>query len=165
MHLAHLARRFVGSLWPFGPGAATEAWVATVVLPGERDLWRRMSRADRRHAAGVARRVEAALGADAERPVLAAALLHDVGKVDAGLGTIGRAGATLIAMVAGPTRAATWRGRIGRYLRHDCRGGQLLQAAGSDPLTVAWARQHHRPPSEWTLAPEVAAALKAADDD
>jgi len=37
--------------------------------------------------------------------------------------------------------------------------------AGSDPLTEAWARQHHRSPDSWTIDPVVAAALKAADDD
>ena len=54
-----------------------------------------MSRADRRHAAGVARRVEVALGDEATRPVLAAALLHDVGKTESGLGTYGRVIATI----------------------------------------------------------------------
>jgi hypothetical protein len=171
MHLAHLARRFVGSLWPFGPGAATEAWVATVVLPGERDLWRRMSRADRRHAAGVARRVEAALGADAERPVLAAALLHDVGKLTSGLGTFGRVVATLAGAATRRRRVERWvagRGfirRIGLYLSHGRLGADMLAMAGSDPLTVSWAREHHNPAGEWSVAAEVGAALHAADDD
>ena len=98
--------------------------------------------------------------------MLAAALLHDVGKVEAGLGTVGRAGADPRRLVVGPEPGpAAWPGRAGRYLRHDRRGGDLLPAAGSDPLTVAWAREHHLPPSEWTLPPEVAGALKAADDD
>jgi hypothetical protein len=44
---------------------------------------------------------------------------------------------------------------------------QLLHDAdvGADPLTVTWAREHHRPPARWTIDPAVAAALKAADDD
>jgi hypothetical protein len=37
--------------------------------------------------------------------------------------------------------------------------------AGSDPLTVAWTREHHRPEAEWTVDPDLGAALKAADDD
>jgi hypothetical protein len=41
----------------------------------------------------------------------------------------------------------------------------LLELAGSDPLTAAWARQHHQPATEWTVEPEIGAALKAADDD
>jgi hypothetical protein len=131
-----------------------------------------MSGADRRHAAGVARRVEQRLGAEAGRPVVAAALLHDVGKVVAGLGVFGRVAATLAALMVGRSRAEGWgetppelAGRLGLYLRHPELGGELLTRAGSDPLTVAWAREHHRPADRWTLPRPVADALKAADDD
>jgi hypothetical protein len=130
-----------------------------------------MSGADRRHAVGVARRVERALGHEATRAVLAAALLHDVGKIEAGLGTYGRVVATLSAKVAGAEMATTWRDqrgfarRVGLYLHHDRIGGDLLELAGSDPLTSAWAREHHRPEDDWTVDPLVGAALKAADDD
>ena len=58
----HLIRRFVGSLWPFGPDQADAAWVAGTLTGEELKLWQRMSRADRRHAVGVAHRVERALG-------------------------------------------------------------------------------------------------------
>jgi hypothetical protein len=54
---------------------------------------------------------------------------------------------------------------VAAYLAHDRLGAKLLAAAGSDPLTVSWARQHHLPPEEWTLLPAIATALKAADDD
>jgi hypothetical protein len=167
----HLVRRFFGSLVPFGPAPADAAWARSQLLDREAALWDRMSRADRRHAAAVARRVERALGADATRPVLAAALLHDVGKVAAGLGTYGRVVATLAGAAAGPGAAGQWsraRGftrRVGLYLRHAELGGDMLALAGSDPLTEAWARQHHLPPDRWTVDPEVAHALKAADDD
>jgi hypothetical protein len=130
-----------------------------------------MSRADRRHAVGVARRAAAALGDRADRPVVAAALLHDVGKVEAGLGTYGRVVATLAAMAAGRETAGMWsegRGftrRVGLYLRHPDIGADLLALAGSDPVTVAWAREHHLPADRWTLPADVAAALHAADDD
>jgi hypothetical protein len=168
---AHLVRRFFGSLRPGGPRRGDEAWVAEVLGPGELELWRRMSGADRRHAVGVARRVERALGTEATPPVLAAALLHDVGKVAAGLGTYGRVVATLAGRAAGTTMVAAWsdrRGitrRVGLYLRHADLGGDMLQVAGADPLTVAWAREHHLPPDRWTLPRSVADALKAADDD
>ena len=85
---AHLARRFFGSLSLRGPGVDAELWVSEQLLPGERALWARMSRADRRHAHAVARRVERSLGHEATRPVVAAALLHDVGKTDSGLGNL-----------------------------------------------------------------------------
>ena len=161
----HLARRFLGSLRPGGPPPADEAWARDVLLAGERPLWDRMSGPDRRHAVGVARRTEEALGPLATRPVVAAALLHDVGKVEAGLGTFARVGATLLAAVAGRERLGRRRGRLGRYVRHDALGADLLATAGSDPLTRTWAREHHLPPDRWTVDPEVGAALKAADDD
>jgi hypothetical protein len=170
-HLLHLVRRFFGSLRPGGPAPADEAWARQQLVPGEVELWARLRGADRRHAAGVARDVERRLGERATRPVLAAALLHDVGKLDAGLGTYGRVIATVSGAVAGRDTAEAWstkRGftrKVGLYLRHDELGAQRLELAGSDPLTVTWAREHHLPPERWTLDPDVAAALKAADDD
>jgi hypothetical protein len=130
-----------------------------------------MSSADRRHAVGVAREVRRSLGIEATRPVLAAALLHDVGKIDAGLHTYGRVVATLCGMVIGREHARLWtRGRgftrrVGLYLLHADLGGDLLALAGSDPVTETWAREHHRPEDQWTLTPTMAHALKAADDD
>ena len=160
----HLARRFVGSLRPGGPRAADVVWVGEQLLPGELALWRAMPGPDRRHSVGVARRVQQSLP-DADRPVLAAALLHDVGKTRVGLRTPGRVVATLVGMARGRERAAQGDGRIARYLRHDAIGADLLEAAGSDPLTVAWTREHHLPRDQWSLPLEVADALKAADDD
>jgi hypothetical protein len=168
---AHLARRFVGSLRPGGPSGSEQAWVDEQLLPDERDLWQRMSGPDRRHAASVAREVQRALGHEASRPVLAAALLHDIGKVESGLRTYGRVIATLSAKVAGPDMAHTWvrqRGfprRVGLYLLHSDLGADLLELAGSDPLTVAWTREHHLPDDQWTVPRHLAEALKSADDD
>ena len=169
--VGHLVRRFVGSLRPGGPPQPEEAWARSQLLPAEARLWARMPGPDRRHAVGVARRVERALGAEATRPVLAAALLHDVGKVESGLRTYGRVVATLAAKAAGAETAHTWRRqrgftrRVGLYLLHPELGGDLLELAGSDPLTVAWTREHHLPPDAWTVPRHLADALKAADDD
>jgi hypothetical protein len=55
--------------------------------------------------------------------------------------------------------------RVGLYLRHAPLGAEMLALAGSEPLTVAWAREHHLPPDDWTVPRDVAGALKAADDD
>jgi hypothetical protein len=168
---AHLVRRFFGSLRPGGPGADAEVWVAGVLSPAELELWRRMSGPDRRHAHGVARRVQRALGHDAGLPVLAAALLHDVGKVDANLRTYGRVIATLSGVLAGRENAELWRTRsgftrkVGLYLLHPDLGGDQLALAGSDPLTVAWAREHHRPEDQWTVPVAIGRALRDADDD
>lgn len=158
----HLARRFFGALDPRGPAAADEGWALDHLLPGEAALWARMSAPDRRHAVGVAREVARALGPRADRPVVAAALLHDVGKVEARLGTLARVPATLLGLLGGRSR---WQGRLGTYLRHDVVGAELLRAAGADPLTSTWAEEHHLPPERWTLPADVAAALKTADGD
>lgn len=167
----HLVRRFLGSLRPGGPRPRDVAWVADRLLPGELAVWTAMPGPDRRHSAAVARRVAEALGPEVPRPVLAAALLHDVGKTAVRLRTPGRVVATLVAAAVGRERAAGWSGRrgpagrVGRYLRHDEGGAELLASVGSDPLTVAWAREHHRPRSSWTVPPAFADALQAADDD
>src|SRR5262245_17706884 len=168
---AHLTRRFFGSLRPGGPSAADEEWAQSKLLPSEVALWCRMSGADRRHAVGVAREVERALGVEATRPVLAAALLHDVGKIESGLGVYGRVVATVCGLIAGRdeakerNRGRGFSRRVGLELLQPDLGADLLGMAGSDPLTEAWARQHHRSPSSWTIDPHIAEALKAADDD
>ena len=171
--LSHLTRRFFGSLRPGGPPRAELDWVDRQLLDREADLWRRMSGPDRRHSVLVARRVERTLGHEATREVLAAALLHDVGKNESGLGTYGRVIATLSGAAVGHdpemirnwTRTQGFTRRVGLYLQHPKLGGDLLGMAGSDPLTEAWARQHHLPAEEWTIDPVAAQALHDADDD
>ncbi|MDW3213135.1 MAG: hypothetical protein R8G01_04000 [Ilumatobacteraceae bacterium] len=122
----HLALRFVTSLSGRPPEVAEEVWAETHLLSGEVALWRRMSNQDRRHSAKVGRRfVEAR--PDATRAEIAGALLHDVGKVECGLGTFGR----VVASVVGPR---TERFRI--YHDHERIGSDLAAAAGSDPATV-----------------------------
>lgn len=171
MKLLHLSKRFFGSLVPLNPRAVDDRWAREQFLEGEAVLWRKMSRADRRHSVGVARRVESALGAEATRPVLAAALLHDVGKIDSRLGTPLRVVATLSAAVAGREMAEVWvqatgvTRRIGLYLLHPSIGGDLLGMAGSDPFTETWAREHHLPPDDCSLPSHLANALREADDD
>lgn len=170
MDLWHNVRRFFGSLRPGAPPAADREWAESHLLPGEVTLWRRMSNPDQRHAVRVARRVEAALGADAPRPVMAAALLHDVGKNDAHLRTYGRVIATTTIWLAGKKSVAAWtqtRGlwrRIGLYAEYPKLGSEALTLAGSDPLTAAWALEHHEPPEAWTVPREIGEVLAAADE-
>ena len=173
----HLAARFFGALDPRGPAPDEEAWAEGWLLPGEQGLWRRMSGPDRRHAAGVAREVSVLLGPpDPDRPVMASALLHDVGKVESGLGTFSRVAVTVAAIGVGRDRLVLpedpsagsrsgLRRRVSDYLTHDRIGADLLEAAGSDPATVAWAAEHHLPPDRWSYDRRTADALKAADGD
>lgn len=177
--LAHLAGRFFGSLSPAGPSPADEDWALRQLLPGELELWRRMSGPDRRHALDVARRAIELLGPEpCPRPVVAAALLHDVGKIETGLGTFARAAVTVAAIVVGRERVVDLGGRAvvgsiprgylqraAAYLTHDRIGAALLRAAGADPLTSTWAQEHHLPEERWSIDHRSASALKAADGD
>ena len=137
-----------------------------------------MSKPDRRHAVGVARDTVRLVGADrSQRDVIAAALLHDVGKIESSFGTFSRVGITLAALTVGRSRLlrwagdtsgsgrTSWRDRIGLYLTHDRLGAKLLEHAGSEALAVSWAREHHMTPEMWTIDPAVGDALKAADAD
>lgn len=167
----HLARRFFGSLRPGGPAARDVVWVDGVLTDAELALWQRMYGPDRRHSVQVARDVERVLGADATRPVLAAALLHDVGKIDTHLRTYGRVVATITVKLVGRDDVVAWRRsrglhrRLALYAMHPQLGGDLLQLAGSDALTVAWAREHHSPTAAWTLPRSIADVLDACDND
>jgi len=161
----HLVRRFVGMLWPGGPKPADDAWARSFLVEGEPALWAQMSGPDRRHAVGVARRVAATTDPTAAPRAMPAALLHDVGKVASGTGPFRRAAVTALALARGRERLAEGEGRTARYLRHDAIGAQLLEQAGSDPVTVAWAREHHLAAEHWTVPPSLGLALKAADDD
>ena len=122
----HLAARFVTSLSTKPPDPADEDWAVSQLLPAERELWHRMSNQDRRHSAKVARRFVVARP-EADRAEIAGALLHDVGKIECGLGTWGRVAATI---VGGRSE------RFRRYLDHEHIGATLAERAGSDPATV-----------------------------
>lgn len=169
MNPLHLPKRFFGSLSNRDVPAADAAWVESNLLAGEIELWNRMSKADRRHAHAVGRRVVALLGDKATRPVIAAAVLHDVGKIEADAGTMLRVVSTFVATAASPSQIESWAGedgwlgRAGRYLRHNETGSEMLRAVGSDELTVKWAREHELPASQWTLPEEISDALYEAD--
>jgi hypothetical protein len=112
--LWHLATRFFGSVLPVGPPKSAEGWATSHLLPGEASLFAAMSGADRRHAIGVARRAIGLLGSPGlpdetpDRAFIAAGLLHDVGKIEARLGTFGRVGATVMAVVFGREKLVAW---------------------------------------------------------
>ncbi len=174
----HLAGRFFVALMPMGPAPADESWALDHLLNGERELWKRMSGPDRRHAIGVARDSIRLLAPDQPpREVVAAALLHDVGKVESSFGTFARAGVTFAGIIFGRSGVLRWAGRapsdgrpsrrarVGLYLTHDSLGAALLENAGSEQLTVSWAAEHHMAPEKWTVDHGIGAVLKAADGD
>ena len=152
--MIHLARRFFQSIVDRGPDPAQEAWLLGLLSATEAALYRQMSAADRSHALRSARCP--ALADDAQR---VAAALHDVGKIQAGLGTWARVGATLMgAIIPGKLR-----GRWVHYRNHPRLGAAMLAEAGSAQLTVVWAAEHHLPSHKSSLPPEVATSLAAAD--
>ncbi len=170
--LVHLARRFVGSVRPGAPAHRDEQWALSKLTDAERELWQQMTNPDRRHAVGVAQMVASELGSEAVRPVLAAALLHDVGKVVSGLRTPARVMATLVWAVVPSAQAprwcdstSAWVRRLGQYHCHPELGERLLVDAGADPITSSWAADHHRPSTQWRIAPHVGVVLKVCDGD
>ena len=141
---AHLVRRFLTSLSRREPGVADTAWADSHLLDTESQLWHRMTVADRRHSIMVARRFES-LGGPWSRDEMAGALLHDLGKLDSGLGTLGR----VVATIVGPRTE-----RFRRYHDHERRGTELLAVAGSSGITIDLVNS--RGPA--------ASALRDADD-
>lgn len=124
--LWHLAARFFTSLPPTPPSVVDEVWVEDRLLPSERELWVQLSNQDRRHSVAVARRFVAARPG-ATREEISGAILHDVGKIDCGLGTFGRVAATLV----GPHTTA-----FRSYHDHEEIGAEMARRAGSEPATV-----------------------------
>ncbi len=163
----HLTQRFLGSVRAPALDDADLVFVRLHLTEPEQGVWDTLGRADRAESVAVARRTAEALGPDVESRWLAAALLHDVGKVDSGLGTFGRVGATLVAGVMSHGRARRMSSRIGRYVNHDDLGAAKLRAAGARPETAAWAAAHHRPERYGStgIPADICAALAAADGE
>jgi len=134
--------------------------------PTEEVLFDAMDDRDRNHSIRVARTVARQTG---DRPVVAAALLHDVGKSRAQLGLVGRIAATMVGVLG--RRSWTRRfamqdgycGRISTYLEYPALGRDMLIDAGSDPLVSSWAAQHHDPPERWSVPIDVGQLLADAD--
>ena len=144
--IAHLTKRFVLSLVPSQVQQIERQWVQSVLSPSEFDVWNNMMVQDRRHSVLVGRRFVK------HRPTalqseIAGALLHDVGKSVARLGTFGRVIATLV----GPRN-----NRFRQYHDHESIGATMLRSIGSDELTISMV--------EGSCVGELRQALNKADD-
>ena len=170
--VTHLVRRFIGSFRSRELTAEQVDWVRTQLTPPEFELFGRMTPNDQAHSVEVAEAVAASAPPDSPDPawVPAAALLHDVGKVDSGATTFERVAATVIEpwapaqltrrMAGGPGPV----GRVGKHITYPEVGASMLATLGSHEHVCAWAAQHHRSESEWTVPVEYARRLRAADD-
>jgi putative nucleotidyltransferase with HDIG domain len=163
----HLATRFFGSLRvrPLRP-ADLELVRATLRGP-ELACWERLGPADRAESVATARSAILALGPHSDEKWVAAALLHDVGKAETGLGPFGRSVATVTAMGLGRRRVRSWTNAFGRYVDHDELGATRLREAGARREAVEWAAVHHRPKLWATtdIPPAVCHILAEADGE
>jgi hypothetical protein len=136
-HSRHLIRRFVTSLSRRMPPAIDVAWVNEKLLENEFELWCRMKPHDQRHSVEVARRFSE-LHPTFSRDEVAAALLHDIGKVESELGIMGR----VVATIAGPKGE-----KFRRYHDHELIGLNLCRKAGSSAETLRlldWSHEELR---------------------
>lgn len=149
----HLVARFFGSVVPRRVRDADRLWVRDKLSPQEFQLWSKMRRADAVESIGVARRVAASANPDdvMRDDMIAAALLHDIGKLDSELGTYGRVVATVAAKLVGRSMVHAWvhssgfTRRCGLYLQHPELGGVRIRLAGGREIAAAWAVAHHEP--------------------
>ena len=154
---------------------ADRAWARALLRPSEYAIWIRQTAYDRRHSVRVARRVEERL---AETPYagearwLAAALMHDVGKAEAGLSPLSRAAAAFVNRIVDLETARRWARsragrlrRIGLYLIHGEVGARLIRDAGGREEVAAWSEAHQEERIERVpgFPPAVVAALTGSD--
>jgi hypothetical protein len=185
---AYRSRQFFGAL-----RARLEeeerAEVAAHLTPAEQHLFYSMDLRDQRHAFDVFRILKS--GGQRDASLLAAALLHDVGKGPirlrervafvllravsprllrrlASVDGAPAGGGQTAARLGGSAFGGGWRGALARSLDHAERGAALAEAAGSTAETVRLIRLHRSPASASSAEPpgdDVALALLQAADE
>ena len=159
VNIAHLARRFAGSWSRRPPGADDLAWVRRWLGDGEWAAWCQLGPVDQRHTIDVARRAVTVLASEPPpRAFVAGALLHDIGKLDADLGTMGR----VVRDDVGCGRGDPGDRGIGApgplsAPRAD-RGPSCAGGSGATRRRSPWWGGPAQPPPDWH------AALREADD-
>ncbi len=171
----HLVARFFGTLVPRRVSAHERLALRDLLTAPELDLWLKMRRADQVESLDVAHRADRTIAADVHQrdEYLAAALLHDVGKLDADFGPYRRAIATIAGAVAGHEMVGAWKQtggftrRCALYLDHGALGAQRIRFVGGRELVAQWAAAHHDP-SAWPtdeIPADVCRALARADGE
>jgi len=139
--------------------------------PAQRELFQRMTVADRRHAVALLRALRAQR--HTHPALMQAALLHDVAKSGAGISVFHRVVIVLLQALRPGWLAwladdggGPWRRPFAQYLHHPTVGAGWAEAAGCLPLAVSMIRRHQLPlsPQSGTLEDELLGHLQAADD-
>ncbi|MEO5975146.1 MAG: hypothetical protein ABIQ38_08110 [Ilumatobacteraceae bacterium] len=125
--MLHLVKRFFGSLTSDPLNEREISWVKEELTSDEFDLWNTQAVTDQRHSFDIAMRF-IVLRPQGSQEEIAGALLHDIGKIEAGLGTIARVVATILPL---PTQKFT------AYRQHQRRGAQLVKSIGCSSTTIA----------------------------
>ncbi|HET6443461.1 MAG TPA: HD domain-containing protein [candidate division Zixibacteria bacterium] len=129
-----------------------EEEVAAILNPNEMDLFQRMPPADKHHCYRVMRTIKGT--GHSENELLAAAILHDVGKTEAQTTWWDRP-LVVLAEVIAPAAAEKWANGSGQGLSRPFKtkamhaewGADLAVEAGSAALTVELIRRHHPAPA------------------
>jgi hypothetical protein len=172
-----LLRRLADSARAVRLSPDDRAWTESLLTPAEYALWARLAPHDQVHAVRVAKVTRAKLAGSPYEDGgrwLGAALMHDIGKLEANLAMHERVAATLAGRVVRLSTAKQWAGgsrdfihRLGLYLTHGTVGAETIRRAGGREELAAWAEVHQ----EYNLAVKspvpalVAHALSAADAD
>lgn len=147
--LAHLSSRFFDVLLYRPLDAAERVTVETWLTPDLADIFFAQPEADQRHGYEAGLHV---MAAGTEPDVVVAAVMHDVGKREAGLGILGRVIASLFIMTGLPLTR-----RMQLYRDHGMTAAAELAALGAPPLAIDFALHHHSerpssiPPETWEL--------------
>lgn len=139
--------------------------IEPLLPPAQWALFRRMPPADQQHGLAVYRALQAR---GVQQPdLLAAALLHDAGKVAMRPRLPLRVATVLLEGLAprlwermSSGEARGWRRPFALYRRHAAIGAQWATEAGCSPLTVRLIREHEQPPGNDALL----TLLRQADD-
>jgi putative nucleotidyltransferase with HDIG domain len=120
--------------------------VQSVLSLNEMHLWTKSAREDQQHSLVVLKRLLNIMP-DAGQAAQAAALLHDIGKIESDLGTFLR----VVATVVGPRTK-----RFAKYHDHEQIGLKMLEEADSSPEIIALVSGNGDP--------KLVAILALADD-
>lgn len=163
---SHRIHQFWNAL-PFTRAPLAAEDLRPLLTPSLIDLFHRMQSFEQAHSHRVLERLRAS--GETNPHLLAAALLHDAGKVLHPLSIPDRVAAVLGAAIL-PRQARRWGERPMNRLhrpfivaaQHGAWGAALAEKAGASPITVDLIRRHHEIPS---AGDPLLLALRSADEE